>query len=149
MLRATVSHVSRLLRPAAVLVSLGVIFFGDRLEQPVHTTWVQGAAQDSEIVAVSSQGGQKHCGWTDVEFLDVDFVDGSQTRFVRDVLGKVKTEPPTDRFRIVMALPEESSHSGWRWSDGLWMPADRSAAYVGGYEQWERWPQTAYRGGCD
>jgi hypothetical protein len=93
-----------------------------------------------------------HCSdWASAIFLNVD--DGRAgawiAQFVRDPGRVVLAAQGMQPFVTGVTLPGDAVWTGWRDGDReFWLVPDKSAAYIGSGDHWERWPAPRQRVGC-
>ena len=94
-----------------------------------------------------------HCSsWAGATFLNVDAGRAGAwiAQFIRDPERAVVAAQGMQPFAIGVPLPVDAVWTGWRDSDReFWLVPDKSAAYIGSGDRWERWPAPPHRVGCD
>jgi hypothetical protein len=143
-----------------VLLVLAATACGPPEEQPrglvTHWTLVDeqagGESTTPQVSELEHPAGGHCSNWAGVVFLHVfKSREGNGfpiAQFIRDPQQRMSPHELAP-FESGVSLTEDAIWTGWR--DGereLWLAPDRSTAFVGSGDQWERWPAPPYPIGC-
>jgi hypothetical protein len=148
---------SSIIRWAVLLLAITLVFgtgarIFDHAPSSPRPQWAIAPelAANSPVTAAMSHRGSDHCGWKDIEFLELTLKQGERAQYIRDVSGKL-SPTLTGAYQTVAGRPDTAVDTGWRDGPhrGLWLSPQQEVAIVSRSGNWELWPRTPYTIGCD
>lgn len=107
-----------------------------------YEIWTDRGGHRVATTVLTGSAGAEHCDWESAHFLWMGRDEDSR-QYARDPDGVLGTELLTAEYDGDVRMPADAQDTGYRFDDWeLWLPDDKSIAYIRTSDGVEAWPET-------